>query len=386
VAELSREVRLSKTTVKKTIDLLVAMKLVVSAGKGESTEEGGKRPELYRFNAGSGYVISLHVTPDTLIAITADLSVAITLERRIAIGAERDLDHVLDLLAGTVRELMAATADTGAKLIAVALALPGLADAIRGIFLYSPHYPGWGRDVPIAELLRRRLGSSFDAPIFIDCVNRFQAVAEREKGAADGADNFIIIDALDEGLGSGIMTHGELVRGSQGLSGEIGHMTLNPVDGPSCICGNRGCFEAMVSVKRLRGLAEEARARGERSTLFTPGIPSGITLHRICDEAARGDSLCTALLEDAARWFIVGLGNIIMVNDPELIIIQGQYLKAGPRFLSRLREGIRSIGLPDVEKRVRIEYSTLGEERGVIGGAAFAVTDWLSRRLVFAVP
>jgi N-acetylglucosamine repressor len=386
VAELSREVRLSKTTVKKTIDLLTAMNLVVSAGKGESTEEGGKRPELYRFNSGAGYVISLHVTPDALIAVVADLSVAITLERKIPIGADRELDQVLDLLAGTVRELVAAKAESGAKLIAIALALPGLADATRGISLYSPHYPGWGRDVPIEEPLRRRLGGVLRVPIFIDCVNRFQAVAEREKGAAGGADNFIIIDALDEGLGSGIMTHGELVHGSQGLSGEIGHMTLNPVDGSPCICGHRGCFEAMVSVKRLRGLAEEARAHGERSTLFTPAIPSGITLDRICAEAARGDALCTALLEDAARWFIVGLGNVIMVNDPELIIIQGQYLKAGPWFLAKLREGIRSIGLPDVEKRVRIEYSTLGEERGVIGGAAFAVADWFSRRLVFAVP
>ena len=63
---------LSKTTVKKTIDLLTAMKLL-SAGKGESTEEGGKKPELYRFNRSFGYVISIHVTPDAIIAVTTDL-------------------------------------------------------------------------------------------------------------------------------------------------------------------------------------------------------------------------------------------------------------------------------------------------------------------------
>jgi hypothetical protein len=72
-----------------------------------------------------------------------------------------------------------------------------------------------------------------------------------------------------------------------------------------------------------------------------------------------------------------------MVNDPELVVIQGQLVNAGDAFLARLREGIRGIGLPDVEKKVRIEYSRLGEERGVLGGAAFAIADFFARRLRF---
>ena len=77
-----------------------------------------------------------------------------------------------------------------------------------------------------------------------------------------------------------------------------------------------------------------------------------------------------------ARWFLVGIGNIVMVNDPELIVIQGRYVKAGDCFLRRLREGVRHIGLPDVEKTVRIEYSSLGEDRGVLGGAAFVLEEY----------
>ena len=58
-------------------------------------------------------------------------------------------------------------------------------------------------------------------------------------------------------------------------------------------------------------------------------------------------------------------------------------MKAGVSFLGRLREGIQHIGLPDVEKKVKIEYSTLGEERGVVGGAAFVIANFFSKRLVF---
>jgi predicted NBD/HSP70 family sugar kinase len=86
-------------------------------------------------------------------------------------------------------------------------------------------------------------------------------------------------------------------------------------------------------------------------------------------------------VEDAARWFLVGIGNIVMALDPELIVIQGQYVKAGDYFLSLLRDGIKRIGLPLVEKKVRIEYSVMGEDRGVIGGAAFTIADFFERRL-----
>jgi N-acetylglucosamine repressor len=383
VAEISHAIKLSKTTVKKTIDLLSAMTLVVSAGKGESTEEGGKKPELYRFNKGFGYVISLHVTPDSIIAVTTDLSADITRFKKIEVTAERELPFILGQLAELIHGFTAMKASSGEKLIGIVVALPGLADSSIGTSIYSPHYPSWGRDVPFREMLRERLGKNYDVPIFIDCVNRYQAIAEREKGVAVGVTNFIIIDALNEGLGSGIVTHGELMRGTQSLSGEIGHMTVNPVDGPLCICGNRGCFEAMVSAKRIRELIRDACSRGVKSKLFRNGMPDTSTLDEACELADAGDPFCLSIIDDVAKWFIVGLGNIIMVNDPELIVIQGQYVKAGACFMERLQAGLNNIGLPDVEKKVKIVYSRLGEERGVIGGAAFVVSDFFAKRLVF---
>jgi predicted NBD/HSP70 family sugar kinase len=383
VAEIAAVSRFSKTTVKKTIDLLASLKLVVSAGKGVSTDEGGKKPELFRFNKDHGYVISLHVTPVAIVGATTDLRADITHYTRSEVTAERELPLILDRLAQIVRSFVAMKAKTAEKLIGIVVALPGLADPSRGISIFSPHYPTWGRDVPLTDMLRERLGPEYDVPTFIDCVNRYQAIAEREKGIARGATNFMILDAIDVGLGSGIVVHGELMRGNQSLAGEIGHMTVNPIDGPLCNCGNRGCFEAMVSTRRIRGMIRDARAQGVDSQLFRDGHPDEVGLDTVCHMASQGDGLCSSIIDDVARWFVVGLGNIIMVNDPELIVIQGQYVKAGSHFLSRLRDGLKGIGLPDVEKRARIEYSKLGEERGVLGGAAFVVQDYFARRLTF---
>ena len=383
VAELSPESRLSKTSVKKMIDLLVCMGLVESAGKGLSTDEGGKKPELFRFNPAYGYVISIHVTPESILAAASDLAAELSHFRETQVGPKRDLDSILALLAGEIRRILGAKAGGAEKLLGVVVALPGLADSSRGISIYSPHYHDWGRNVPFLDLLRERVEELAAVPLFVDCVNRYQAFAERVKGVAAGVKNFMIIDAITVGLGAGIFLHGELMRGHQSLSGEIGHMTVNPIDGPLCNCGNRGCFEAMVSAKRLRELADDARKNGERSLLFRDGRLEDFDIARVCELAGQGDELCCRLIDDVARWFAVGLGNIIMTNDPELIVIQGQYVKAGDCFLKRVREGIRRIGLPDVEKTARIEFSSLDERRGLIGGAAFVISDFFARRLSF---
>jgi len=358
------------------------MNLVVSAGKGESTEEGGKRPELYRFNEKFGYVVSVHVRERAIFAAITNLHADITelLTRDVT---DRALSAVLGQMTELIRELLARKAGGGEKLIGLVVALPGVVDAAEGTSLYSPHYPGWGRNIPFSRLLREQLGPTFDAPIFVDCVNRYQAIAEREKGVARGETNFIIVD-VNEGLGSGIVTHGQLMRGARSLSGEIGHMTVAPFDGPHCNCGNRGCFEAMVCARRVRELIAIARENGSGPSALADIRPEDIDLGEVCRLAREGEPFCGALVQDMAKWFVVGLGNIVMVNDPDLIVIQGRYLEAGERFLDTLRKGVEQVGLLDVVRNVRIERSTLGEDRGVIGGAAFAIAEFFTNRLQFS--
>ena len=105
------------------------------------------------------------------------------------------------------------------KLIGIVIALPGLADSSMGVSIYSPHYPSWGRDVPFTQLLRDRLGEGYDVPDLRGQREPLPGGGGAGKRRAVGVTNFIIIDALNEGLGSGIVTHGELMRGSQSLSG-----------------------------------------------------------------------------------------------------------------------------------------------------------------------
>ena len=293
VADISASVKLSKTTSKKIVNHLASHGLVLSAGKGLSTEEGGKRPELFRFNTVFGFVVSVHITPDAILTGVTDMAGDIISYAREDVGADRELDSILRRIATSIRSIVTERSGSGARLIGIVLSLPGLADSGTGISIYSPHYPNWGRNVAVGQKLRQAIDAGIDAPLFLDCVNRYQAIAEQVRGVAAGATNFIIIDALDEGLGSGIVLHGTLMQGNQALSGEIGHMTVDPVHGVPCICGNRGCFEAMVSAKRIRGLARprtpgassrpssSRRTRGRWGSRRSARPPLGVTGSRL---------------------------------------------------------------------------------------------------------
>ncbi|MFT3847488.1 MAG: ROK family transcriptional regulator [Propionivibrio sp.] len=376
VAEIAEKIRLSKTTIKKVFDSLLADGLISTCGKGDSTDEGGKKPELYRLNPQFGYVIAIHVTPDQVRMATTDLSAEITWRENVPIGAERSFDGLIERFATTIERIVREKAASAEKLLGVVLVLTGLVDPERGVSIHSFFYPDWGRDAPVVDRLHSRLGTDFDTPIFVDNTNRYQALAESERGLAGDCRNFIIVDALSEGLGAGIVVNGRLLHGRQSIAGEIGHMTLDPHEGFPCVCGSTGCFEAMVSERRITALARQLAPSFPGSVLDAKN--GAITLHDICAGVVSGDALCRRLIDDVARWYVAGLGNVIMANDPELIVLQGIYTQAGPYFLERVRAGLRHIGLPQVEKSVEVAYSQLDDDRGVIGGALHVIAAYLA--------
>lgn len=374
IAEASETIRLSKTTVRKILDHFIETGIVFSAGKGTSTDEGGKRPELFAFNQDYGYVISLHVTPDMLLAAVTNLRADITNSKIVMLEKNVHVLTVVRLLVEAIRDFMAQKSSSRSKLFGVVVALPGLVNPDDGISIYSPHYPAWGRNVPLKKMILHELGEDFPAPVFLDCVNRYQAFAELGKGSAAGTGNYLIIDALDEGLGGGLVLNGSMHRGAHYISGEVGHMVLSPNDETRCICGARGCFEAMVSAKRVLRLVREGYPSNQRSSLFTSCSPEKVTLEQVSEAAAAGDPFARTIIDDVAGWFAQGLNNITMVTDPELIILQGVYTRAGDYFVERVQTRLNEIGgLPDVDKPVRLEYSTMDEKRGVVGAAAFVI-------------
>jgi predicted NBD/HSP70 family sugar kinase len=372
VAEISAKVDLSKTTVMKIIDYLVRTGIALPAGKGHSTEVGGKKPTMFRFNERAGYVIAVHIFTDEIYSVICDLHTTILFDCSSPLKEDESLAAVLAAIVSSCQKLMRKAGIDAHSLLGIGIGTHGITNTKDGILYVSPHFPSWGTNIRFRDLLEEQL--PFAVPITLENNCRMQAIAEKIRGIATDKRNIVAVEA-GTGLGSGIIVQDEIKWGVHYLSGEIGHMVINPKTEERCACGGRGCFEVMVSTKRLLRLAKESYQEHPDSVIFQGG-QKNMTAEGIFDAANAGDTLARALMDDIISWFAIGFSNVIVMYDPEIIIIQGVYTRAGDYFLENLREKVNEVSLVRIKKDVQIEYSRFGKERGVIGSAAHIISEY----------
>jgi len=369
VSEAVRKTGVSKPTVQKIINYFEERNIISYEGKGGSSEEGGKRPNLYRFNPAFGSIISIHVGPDFVYGAITDMNAEILhsyysfLEK---VTVESIVSSVVSLIDAFFRNQLIEKSPPQS----IVLGLPGIVDVKKGLLIYSPHISEPHADSPIVEMILQHVHVTI--PIYTEGINRLQAFAEMKKGQAEGIKNFMTVDAMKEGLGSGVVVNGMLRHGLQSLSGEVGHMVLDP-NGPTCICGGKGCFEAIVSMKQIHRLIREGETKHPDSQIVVNYSPNMVSLETVFSAYEHGDQFAAEIVEQMAAWFARGINNLIMVNDPQLVILQGIYNAGGERFVELIRKKLAVSSLPYIRKNIQIKLSQFGEERGIIGGACFGV-------------
>src|SRR5665811_2502035 len=110
--------------------------------------------------------------------------------------------------------------------------------------------------------------------------------------------------------------------------GEVGHMVINPAETMLCACGSRGCFEVMVSVKRLKKIIADKSCDYPDSALYNVsnnGSLASLEPEEIFKAYNDGDKLAFLAMEDIINWLATGLANIILIYDPQVIVLHGAY-------------------------------------------------------------
>ena len=215
--------------------------------------------------------------------------------------------------------------------------VPGLVDRTSGRVLNAPQL-GW-RDVDLLGPLRAATG----LPVFLENAPIACALARVWLGpvGAGGDDSFVYVTVSD-GVGTGVMLRGQVLRGHGGTAGEFGHIALDP-DGPLCLCGLRGCWEAYTS-----NLATLARYFG-----LEVGLPenreklrgSGVTVVDVVDRARAGDAAAASALNESAHYLGVGLASIINALNPAHIVIGGEITAGWDLIEDAVRAAARSRSL-----------------------------------------
>ncbi|MDP2806865.1 MAG: ROK family protein, partial [bacterium] len=173
-------------------------------------------------------------------------SLKIIVKRQIPTLAHLGSGAVINILGGEIGYLLAVAGSKNIDVTAIGLGAAGLVH--KGTVRNSPNLPGWQGAVPLERLLKKEL-KGLKIPLAIDNDANCFALAETFCGAGKGFQNVIGL-TLGTGVGGGLVLDGKLSHGATGGAGELGHTSIK-YDGPRCLCGNRGCLEALVGANAI---------------------------------------------------------------------------------------------------------------------------------------
>jgi glucokinase len=216
--------------------------------------------------------------------------------------------------------------------------------------------PSW-RGFPLRDRLAQRLPG---VPVRVHNDAICVAAAEHWRGAGRGHANMLGM-VVSTGVGGGLILDGRLVSGASGNAGHIGHIVVDPEDGPVCGCGGRGCLEAIA---RGPALVTWARAQGWR-----PGQPAA-SGRELADDAAQGDPVGLAAMRRAGRALGIAIASATSLCDLEVVSIGGGLSQAGSLLFDPLADALRAHAQLDFTRQLQVVPAALGQSAGLVGAAA----------------
>ncbi len=217
---------------------------------------------------------------------------------------------------------------------------------------------GWG-SVDIRATLEKLTG----LPVKAGNDANMAALGEAWKGGGEGCENMVFA-TLGTGVGGGIIIHGKPLSGVHGAGGEIGHMTVNPLEQERCGCGKSGCVEQYCSATGVVRLAKKQLALSDRDSLLR-NIPA-LTCKDVFDAGNAGDTLAIQVLEQVYDYMGRFLADICCVVDPEVVVLGGGVSKAGQPLLDGVRRYFEKYCFHAI-KSVRFALASLGNDAGAYG-------------------
>lgn len=271
---------------------------------------------------------------------------------------------VYDAVESVIADLLGAAE---APVSAIGIGSPGHVDVATGQIVYcTPNLPGWS-GLPLAEKLQARFG----LPVIVDNDANAALYGEVWCGGAKGLRHALML-TLGTGVGGGVLSHGQLVRGARGGGAELGHVIIT-VDGRPCNCGQSGCLESYASGTAVGAIARERLAAGAASPMADlAGSVAAVTSHHVFTAADQGDPVALGVIETVITHLAAGLVSFINIFQPERILLGGGVAERGDDLLDAIRQATRRrFGSAPLAADL-IGLAELGGESGLYGAAGLA--------------
>jgi predicted NBD/HSP70 family sugar kinase len=336
--EIADQTDLSPTTVSAITALLLDDGLIIPRSIGAVRDSARGRPRvMLELNPGVAFVAGVKLAPDQITVATTNFRADVLHTLALPVRIDRQPASVIaDLVEDGVRRSVSDAGLTMAKISGVCVGLPGIVEKASGVCRQSPIFGE--RDVRFGDELTKRLGVA----VTVDSDVNLVTLAEHWFGHGRGLDDFLVV-SIEHGLGLGIMHNGELFRGANGLSPDLGDILVRP--GP-------------------------------------PGYTAPDRLSAIVAAASkRNGSGASAIADDAEAYRTIGdavgvaIANLITLFAPPKVILAGGALAAGDKLLAPLRDAVAACTPPSLADVAEIVVHDWGDDIWARGAAAMTLRD-----------
>ena len=270
-------------------------------------------------------------------------------------GGSKILPDVADSILAVMAELNM----TKEEVMGVGVGTPGPVDANGTV--YRAVNLGWGV-FNIPEVLEGLLG----VPVKAGNDANVAAFGEMWQGGGKGYKNLVVV-TLGTGVGGGIIVNGEILTGSSGAAGEIGHIHIVDEEQEACGCGKKGCLEQYASATGIARLAKKRLAKDDAPSILRE--KPFLSAKSVFDAVKEGDAVAIEIAEEFGDYLGKGLAAIAGVVNPEAFVIGGGVSRAGEILFDYIRPAYQKYVFHGSES-AEMKLATLENDAGIYGAAA----------------
>ena len=342
--ELSRTTGLAKMTVSNIISEFIEKDILVECEE-ELTEVCGRNPIILQLSENAPKIIGVLIFRERIEAVLCDLKLEVLHREKICFQ-ELNADQLIDYTCQLIDRIL----EIQPKVAGIGVAGIGPVDIKKGEFLNPVRFYGI-HNLPILSILKER----YDIPVYFDHDNNSAALAEKLYGTGRGIQDFIFL-GISNGIGSGIVSNGEIYHSYRGLESEIGHVSID-YNGPKCSCGNHGCLEMYASVFVVLKRLQETTGENEDFAWF-------------CQQE---DSRVSEIFEDTIKKISAALVSSINILQPELIILGHDCMEWQEQYVQLLENLVNANKIAQDERRILVRKAFFGKNAQLVGAAANVV-------------
>jgi len=365
-AEITNLTCWSKAKTSQEVTSLIAKGFLVEVGDGAS--QGGRKPRLLQINSKLGFIVGIDIGATSLEIALADT--ACNILQRVAEPADvrQSAEEVLGRCRDLIMEMVIKQNIHAEEILGIGVGVPGPVNFKTGMLIAPPLIPDW-EEYPIRQFFKQSFTSSI---VVVDNDVNIMALGEQSANHAEEIDNFLMIK-IGTGIGCGIMANKKIHRGSDGSAGDIGHICVDK-QGPICLCGNRGCLEAMAAGPAIAERAMEAAQNGKSEVLSrmmeeNNGVLTPEDVNAACRE---GDGASLEIIRSSGQMIGEVLASLVNFFNPSHIFIGGGIANFGNHLLIAIKRTVLRRSLPLATQNLVINFSHTGADAGILGAITLA--------------